>query len=507
MIDYFKSRNIKVSLIPEVSLVEDSASEISLVSEYGRVPFKGAGKGILKAFRALAAGDRTEEELASIVLETGGIGELTRFNYFYAQCVVRCFIQYSVYADDTRLVSLALTVPLRSFVIAELEAEGRYALSRFAYCHRQGGELLLETPLLGSKVILHDWRAAALLSVLSTPSTSHEIAEKSPFIPDDALAGILKLLKTARLLCASADAGAPDEDQNITLRQWEFHDLLFHSRSRIGRHNNRVGATFRHLGSIPPPPLVKYPQADGIRLYQPESDRAESRMDLFEAIEARKSIRSHGKEPISSDQLGEFLYRVARIRALWNFEIRNPSGALIETFQLSNRPYPAGGAVYEIEIYITINRCKDLEPGLYRYSPLEHTLAKLSAENEKTAALLKDASLSAGINHRPQVLITLAARFQRMAWKYNTISYAATLKNVGVLYQTMYLVATAMGLAPCALGSGNSDLFAEAAGTDYYAETSVGEFMLGTLPEIDEQPPWAAEKNFIPNKSLLPRTD
>ncbi|MFN8625359.1 MAG: hypothetical protein U0587_05185 [Candidatus Binatia bacterium] len=51
---------------------------------------------------------------------------------------------------------------------------------------------------------------------------------------------------------------------------------------------------------------------------------------------------------------------------------------------------------------------------------------------------------------------------------------------MGVLYQTMYLVATAMGLAPCAAGCGNADLFARAAGVDYYAETSVGEFLLGS---------------------------
>jgi len=37
-----------------------------------------------------------------------------------------------------------------------------------------------------------------------------------------------------------------------------------------------------------------------------------------------------------------------------------------------------------------------------------------------------------------------------------------------------------MNLAPCALGAGDSDLFARAAGLDYYAETSVGEFLLGT---------------------------
>jgi SagB-type dehydrogenase family enzyme len=62
------------------------------------------------------------------------------------------------------------------------------------------------------------------------------------------------------------------------------------------------------------------------------------------------------------------------------------------------------------------------------------------------------------------------------------MAYALILKHVGVLYQTMYLAATAMSLAPCGIGCGDSDLFARAAGTDYYAETSVGEFLLGSKP-------------------------
>jgi SagB-type dehydrogenase family enzyme len=77
-------------------------------------------------------------------------------------------------------------------------------------------------------------------------------------------------------------------------------------------------------------------------------------------------------------------------------------------------------------------------------------------------------------------LIILTARFQRLMWKYQSLAYALILKHVGVLYQTMYLVATAMGLAPCAVGGGNSDLFAQATGLDYYTETSVGEFLLGS---------------------------
>lgn len=78
------------------------------------------------------------------------------------------------------------------------------------------------------------------------------------------------------------------------------------------------------------------------------------------------------------------------------------------------------------------------------------------------------------------MLFILSARFQRLAWKYASIAYALILKQMGVMYQTMYLTATAMNLAPCALGGGDADMFARAAGTDYYEETSVGEFLLGS---------------------------
>ncbi len=507
MIDYFKSRQFKVSLIPGLSLVEDAADEISLVSEYGRFPMKRVSAGVLNAFRALARGDRTEEELAKEVLDTDGIGGLTGFNHYYAQCVLRCFIRYGVYAENVRLMSLMLTVPVRRFELSDLAADKHYVLSRFAYSRKQNDGLILETPLFGAKISLDDWRAAALLSLLSSPLTPAEIAEKAPFLSSENIAGMLKLLKASKLLCLCGDKAKADEDENPSLRQWEFQDLLFHSRSRIGRHNNPIGATFRYVGVIPPPPLIKESTGEKIPLYQPDLNQIENGRTLLEVMESRRSVRAFGKEPISVEQLGEFLYRVARIRAFWNFELKAPDGTLVETLQLSNRPYPGGGAIYEMELYLTIDRCRGLAPGLYRYNPMEHVLIKVPADDARLAGLLQDACLSAAITQKPQVLITLAARFQRLTWKYTTIAYAATLKNVGVLYQTMYLVATAMGLAPCALGSGNSELFAEAAGTDYYAETSVGEFMLGTLPEVDQPVPWANDLDFIPNTFLQPQAN
>jgi SagB-type dehydrogenase family enzyme len=81
-----------------------------------------------------------------------------------------------------------------------------------------------------------------------------------------------------------------------------------------------------------------------------------------------------------------------------------------------------------------------------------------------------------------KVLIVIAARFQRVSWKYESIAYSLILKNVGVLLQTMYLIATSMDLAACALGGGDSEEFAKLAGLDPLVETSVGEFVLGSYP-------------------------
>jgi SagB-type dehydrogenase family enzyme len=87
--------------------------------------------------------------------------------------------------------------------------------------------------------------------------------------------------------------------------------------------------------------------------------------------------------------------------------------------------------------------------------------------------------MSAAFTGRPQILITITSRFARFNRKYSGMSYAAQLKNIGAIYQTMYLVATAMGLGGCALGLGNPDRFCRIASIDYLREGSLGEFMLG----------------------------
>lgn len=103
------------------------------------------------------------------------------------------------------------------------------------------------------------------------------------------------------------------------------------------------------------------------------------------------------------------------------------------------------------------------------------------AENDKrNKRLLSNAAGRAGVKSPPQVLVVLAAQFDQMHHAYGDLSYSLILKEVGAVLQMAMLSGSAMGLATCPLGSGNSPLFSELAGIDPLCVTSVGELMLGS---------------------------
>src|SRR5207253_2420051 len=159
----------------------------------------------------------------------------------------------------------------------------------------------------------------------------------------------------------------------------------------------------------------------------------------------------YADEPITSAQLGEFLYRVGRVADYWEFPVA--AAGKLETSGYAPRPYPGAGAMYELELYCAVNSCTGVGRGLYRYEPQHHRLDRRPGPTADFERLLADAAGASGLDPvRLQVVVIVAARLPRIGWKYESIAYSLTLKDVGVLFATMYLSATAMGLAPCALG-------------------------------------------------------
>ena len=195
----------------------------------------------------------------------------------------------------------------------------------------------------------------------------------------------------------SATTASAAEDADPALRCWQFHDLLFHARSRQGRHDAPVGATYPLAGRLDPPPALvgRKLRQMAIALYRPDLERLQRQDPPFALVqERRRSVRQYAAEPITDRQLGEFLYRVARVRDCQQMEVATPAGPVPMDFAL--RPYPSGGALYELEVYAAVAACRGLSPGLYRYDGLGHRLVRRAGRTAEVERLLSDAALVRG---------------------------------------------------------------------------------------------------------------
>jgi SagB-type dehydrogenase family enzyme len=468
--------NYTLQLMPDLKLRGDEQDILMTGSSGAALRLKRPGNAFRILLDRLARGgmDRNtlcDEAIGAVADDAGA--DLARLYFVLGEIERKGFVRYTVGQCGHPLATLEPVTP--AFRLEDISIDGKFRLSRFACLRRAGDTMMVECPLGHARVVTHDSRGAALLALLAAPHTAAELAAAVHDFDEATVTAFIGLLANAKAVSTCAENGRIAEDDSKPLRQWEFHDLLFHSRSRLGRHNDPYGGTFRFLDALPPLPAVRPPMsARRIALYKPDMIALEARDVPFSRVtEARRSVRTRGEQPLSSAQLGEFLYRAARIKEVLPASLEHGS-----PYEASRRLCASGGAMHELELYLTLSRCAGIEPGLYHYDPLAHELEHLANLGPLQNRLLADACGASGLDTPPDVLITLAARFQRVAWKYQSMAYAVTLKNTGALYQQMYLVATAMNLSPCGLGGGDSDLFAEAAGLDYYAETSVGEFML-----------------------------
>ncbi|QRO00156.1 SagB family peptide dehydrogenase [Archangium violaceum] len=341
-------------------------------------------------------------------------------------------------------------------------------LSRFAYLRREGGALALESPRVRARVHLAP-AALPVLAALAAPTTARDAAGHARGNGRAARA-LVALLARTRLLVASDTEGDTEEERHPALRLWEFHDLLFHTRTRRPQRGQPLGATYRLAGRVPQLPAVVPPRSPVLPLPRPDLDALTREDPTFTSVlELRRSERRYGTPPLDRDQLGELLFRAARVREL------HPEGPEERTL----RPSPSAGALHPLEIYVAVGTCEGLPPGLYRYEPLSHGLEPRAGLTAPVRALLADARQG---RSPVQVLLVLAARFQRVSYKYEGFAYACILKDAGVLLQTLTLAATAMGLASCMVGWGNPDTFERAAITLGEEETSVAELVIGSAP-------------------------
>ena len=332
--------------------------------------------------------------------------------------------------------------------MASLSESDTLVLSRFAYMRRRGNEMVLESPRAAALFTICDPKLASLIAMLSAPQQVRQLRQQDGFPGIEVLALLVDCQMVSKTDPArESNPRLAEGDHDLAL--WDFHDLLFHARSTEGRHANLVGGVYPHGGTVSPLPALR-PSWPGkkIDLCEALASGRESPPPIAKLFRESRSMRSFDdRQPITLSELSCFLD--GAVRAL-------PRPGSPEPIA---RPFPSAGASSELELYLSVHVCEGLAPGFYHYDAGAHALVPIEVPAADLKALLAQGASAMGVTAPPQILITIAARFGRVSWKYSSIAYALILKDAGVLTETLYLMASGMGLGGCAIGIANIEQF------------------------------------------------
>jgi SagB-type dehydrogenase family enzyme len=204
---------------------------------------------------------------------------------------------------------------------------------------------------------------------------------------------------------------------------------FYHQWSKPG-YSSLKGAILNWGGE--PKRYKSYPEAERIALPDPHDHQG---LSLDETIEKRRSIRDYTAGPMNLDELSRLLHTAQGI-----------------TDQRRGfRAVPSAGALYPIETYALVHNVAELQPGLYHYAMVDHTLEQLRIGDLRRAIVV--AGIGQDMLGQAQVCFALSAIFQRTRWKYHERTYRYVMLEAGHIGQNLYLTATSMGLGACAVGA------------------------------------------------------
>ena len=159
---------------------------------------------------------------------------------------------------------------------------------------------------------------------------------------------------------------------------------------------------------------------------------------LVSAIENRKSHRKFLPEPLSLEEISYLLWATQGIRK------KGRSVVL--------RTVPSAGNRHAIETYLLISDVTGLEPGIYRFLPLEHQLLFEFADNNLSEKIANAALGQYFIGTAPAVFVWTAVPY-RMEWRYGNAAHKVIAIDAGHICQNLYLACEAIGAGTCAIAA------------------------------------------------------
>lgn len=208
----------------------------------------------------------------------------------------------------------------------------------------------------------------------------------------------------------------------------------------------RVKGVSDQMTGIPCPPLQKAPAAEAAIVSLPEPvPETLIHNDMFSAIRDRQSRRKFTETPLTLDELSFLLWSTQGVKKL------------VADGRISLRTVPSAGARHPFETYIGVNHVEGLEPGMYRYLPVDNTLELLFRDEN-----MVDKLIEAGVGQRfvgeCAVCFIWSCIPYRGEWRYSVASHKNMLLDAGHVCQNLYLSCEAIECGTCAIGAYDQDV-------------------------------------------------
>ena len=237
--------------------------------------------------------------------------------------------------------------------------------------------------------------------------------------------------------------------------QWDSMASHLTVRGEGGFMSQRIGDVFlegtkyQNLGpsdqkqGVTQPPLHSLLR-DGVRIPLPSPQSLDlASMELRDAIEARRSLRTYAEVPLALEELS-FL--------LWCSQGVKPES----TNKFTLRTVPSAGARHAFETLLLVNRVDGLDPGLYQFDAAAHRLIQWESPPDLSEQLAA-ACLNQPMIANSAVTFVWAAERVRMAWRYGERGLRYLFLDAGHVCQNLHLAAESVAAGACAIGAFNDD--------------------------------------------------
>lgn len=228
----------------------------------------------------------------------------------------------------------------------------------------------------------------------------------------------------------------------------------------------RTLETDQRKGVPAPPPQKPFAEdAELIDLIAP-NDLKVGKMPLIEAIKGRRSHRKYTNEALTLEELSFLLWATQGTQRVVGHNVL--------------RTVPSGGARHPFETYLLVNKVNRIEPGLYRYLPLNHKLCFISADSVLSEKI-HDACFNQYVNNSAVTFIWTVIPY-RTEWRYSILSPKIIALDAGHLCQNLYLASESIGVGACAIGAYDQEKMDRILSLDGKEEFAIYVTTIGKIP-------------------------